>query len=190
MLSLITSCNSFIASEFINYIKPVVSLRHTCRHRDIVCDDSLITSLESGGSSELKLLTHLNAESWAHSWLMYISDETTPDFDEHYYRDYLNMLSVASGYTSKEYFYLGFFPSGTRTYEGPKYIGVFQLIPQKRVFDTIIIMENPYYLDDPSNLTDFKNNVIYLTEASYVFFKFSGLKRPEQMRYYLAWMHM
>lgn len=190
MLSLITSCNTFIASEFVNYIKPVVSPRNTCRHRNILCEDSLITSLESGGSSELKLLTHLNAESWANAWLMHISHETTPFFDEHYYRDYLNMLCVSSSYTTSEYFYLGFFPEKLRNYEGPKYIGVFKLLHKQRIFDTIIIIENPYYIDDPSHLINFKYIITHMTDSSYVFFKFNGLKRPDQMRYYLAWMHM
>ena len=126
MLSLITSCNTFIASAQISCFKPEFNKRNV---RVNLEDDSLISSLgEFGGSSELKLLTHLNAEGWSSSWLMHISQESTPFFDEHYYRDYLNMLSVASSYTSKEYFYLGFYPEGSRNYDGPKYIGVLNIL--------------------------------------------------------------
>jgi hypothetical protein len=188
MLSLITSCNSFITSAFVPYLKHDVPKRHTCLFNG---EDSLISSLEEfGGSPELKLLTHLNAESWANAWLMHISHETTPFFDEHYYRDYLNMLCVSSGYTSKEYFYLGFYPEEMRNIEGPKYIGVFKLLHKQRIFDTVIIIENPYYIDDPSHLINFKYILMHTTDASHIFFKFNGLKRPDQMRYYLAWMHM
>lgn len=186
MLSLIASCNSFIASGHINYIKPEISKRTTC----ISLEQDLFNSIEEyDGGAELKLLTHLNAESWANAWLMHISHETTPFFDEHYYRDYLNMLSVSASYTSKEYFYLGFYPERLRNYEGPKYIGVFKLLHKQRIFDTIIIIENPYYIDDPSHLINFKYIITHMTDSSHVFFKFNGLKRPEQMRYYLAWMH-
>ena len=103
----------------------------------------MINSLEQfGGSSELKLLTHLNAEGWSSSWLKYISEESTPFFDEHYYRDYLNMLSVAPSYTSNDYFYLGFYPDGLINNNGPKYIGVFKLLHKKRIFNTIMIIED------------------------------------------------
>lgn len=189
MLSLITSCNAFVDSPIFFNFKPTLKMS-SFRHLPIYSDDSFISSLESPGNGELKLLTHLNAENWAHNWLMHISDESTPQFDEHYYRDFLNMLSVAPSYTSKEFFYLGFFPKDSRNYEGPRYIGVFELIHPKRTFDTIMIMENPHYLDDPSDLIDFKHQIIHLTESSFVFFRFDKLRRPEQMRYFLEWMHM
>lgn len=188
MLSLITSCNSFVASAHTNCIKPYFTPRNGYVN---LGDDSLISSLEEfGGSSELKLLTHLNAEGWSSSWLMHISQESTPFFDEHYYRDYLNMLSVAPSYTSKEYFYLGFYPEGSRNYDGPKYIGVFKLLHSQRIFNTIMIIENPHYIGDDSHLINFKYILMHMTDSSHVFFKFNDLKRPEQMRYYLAWMHM
>lgn len=188
MLSLITSCNTFIASTGISYFKPQISKRNGFVTLE---DDSLISSLEEfGGSSELKLLTHMNAEGWANSWLMHISHETTPFFDEHYYRDYLNMLSVSTSYTSKEYFYLGFYPKDSPGHDGPKYIGVFKLMHKQRIFDTIMIIENPYHLDDDSNLVNFKYIVTHMSDSAHVFFKFDNLKKPEQMRYYLAWMHM
>lgn len=188
MLSLITSCNTFIASAGISYFKPQISKRNGFVTLE---DDSLISSLEEfGGSSELKLLTHMNAEGWANSWLMHISHETTPFFDEHYYRDYLNMLSVSTSYTSKEYFYLGFYPKDSPGYDGPKYIGVFKLMHKQRIFDTIMIIENPYHLDDNSNLVNFKYTLTHMSDSAHVFFKFDNLKKPEQMRYYLAWMHM
>jgi hypothetical protein len=187
MLSLITSCNSFIASGYINYIKPDIPKRTAY----VSLDQNLFNSIEEyDGGAELKLLTHMNAESWANSWLMHISHETTPFFDEHYYRDYLNMLSVSASYTSKEYFYLGFYPKDSPGYDGPKYIGVFKLMHKQRIFDTIMIIENPYHLDDDSNLVNFKYIVTHMSDSAHVFFKFSGLKKPEQMRYYLAWMHM
>ena len=188
MLSLITSCNTFIASAGISCFKPHFTPRNCYVN---LGDDSLINSLEEfGGSTELKLLTHLNAEGWANSWLMHISQESTPFFDEHYYRDYLNMLSVAPSYTSKEYLYLGFYPDGNRNYDGPKYIGVFKLIHRQRTFNTIMIIENPHYIGDDSHLINFKHTLMHMTDSSRVFFKFNDLKRPEQIRYYLAWIHM
>jgi len=36
-------------------------------------------------------------------------------------------------------------------------------------------------------LVDFKNEIQELTEKSFVFLKYSELKRPEQMKYFLEW---
>jgi hypothetical protein len=187
MLSLITVCISFIASAHVSCIKPPVFKRTNC----VNLDQNLSNSLEEyDGGSELKLLTHLNSQGWANAWLMHISHETTPIFDEHYYRDYLNMLSVAASYTSPEYFYFGFYSKDSQGHNGPKYIGVFKLLHKERIFDAIMIIENPHNLEDDSNLVNFKYIIMHMTDTAHVFFKFNGLKRPEQIRYYLAWMHM
>ena len=187
MLSLFTLCNSFVPSGQFFYFKPEFPKRSVYVNLE---DTSLIDSLEEfSGNSELKLLTHLNAEGWANSWLLHIARENTPFFPENYYRDYLNMLSVASSYTSKEYFYLGFYPDGLRNNNGPKYIGAFKLLHNKRIFETIMLMESPYYIDE-SYLINFKYILKNMTDSSHVFFKFDKLKRPEQMRYYLEWVHM
>ena len=72
-------------------------------------NDTLIHSLEPPSGGSLKLLTYLNAGSWAYNWLMYISSDNTPNFDEHYYMDYFNMRGLSSMLTNTDFFYLGYF---------------------------------------------------------------------------------
>ena len=38
-----------------------------------------------------------------------------------------------------------------------------------------------------SSLKEFKQEIKQLTDTAYVFFKYSELNRPEQIRYYLDW---
>ena len=58
---------------------------------------------------------------------------------------------------------------------------------KKRIFNTKCIIENPYYMDGDSELTNFKKHIIDLTESAYVFFKYTDLNTPGQVRYYLEW---
>ena len=150
-------------------------------------NNKLYSSLEPPSGGQLKLLTHLNAASWSYNWLMYISSDKTPDFDEHYYMDYFNMRGMSNIYTDNDYFYLGFFPDKVITNNGPRYISLFELNNVKRVFNCKIIIENPHYIMYNSSLKEFKQEIKQLTDAAYVFFKYSDLNRPEQIRYYLDW---
>ncbi len=152
--------------------------------------DTNITNLQnslvppSGG--ELKLLLSESAENWAHEWIMYMANANV-EYDDHYYLDYFTMKGMANMYTTAEYFYLGFFPDSIITNQGPKYIGLFELNHKSRVFNTKCIIENPYYIEGESELKAFKNHLLKLTETSYVFFSYSDLNSPGQVRYYLDW---
>lgn len=150
-------------------------------------ESDLIHSLEPPSGGSLKLLTHLNAASWSYNWLMYISAEDSIDFDEHYYMDYFNMRGLCNIYTNSNFFYLGYYPDGVHCREGPMYIALFELIHSKRIFNCKIIIENPHYTFLNSTLKEFKDDIKYLTDTAFVFFKYSDLKREGQMRYYLEW---
>tara|TARA_B100000085_G_C18496365_1_gene493498 strand:- start:155 stop:559 length:405 start_codon:yes stop_codon:yes gene_type:complete len=129
----------------------------------------------------------MNAASWSYNWLMYISADDTPEFDEHYYMDYFNMRGACNMYTNSKFFYLGYFPDNIRCNEGPMYIALFELMYSKRIFNCKIIIENPHYLDYDSTLKQFKEEIIYLTDSANVFLKYKDLKREGQLRYYLDW---
>ena len=149
-------------------------------------ETSLEKLLEPPSGGELKLLTHLSVENWAHNWVVYIANSNLI-YDDHYYLDYFNMKGMANMYTSSEYFYLGFFPDSIITNQGPKYIGLFYLNHKKRIFGAKCIIENPYYMDTSSELDAFKDHIINLTNKAYVFFDYKELDRPGQVRYYLEW---
>tara|TARA_B100000963_G_scaffold358555_1_gene383462 strand:- start:5608 stop:6183 length:576 start_codon:yes stop_codon:yes gene_type:complete len=181
-----------IASSFVNcFIKTPGILVHNVKPRTTIFLDensTLSHALVPPSGGELKLLTHLSVENWAHNWLMYIANSGV-EYDDHYYMDYLNMKGMANMYTSTEYFYLGFYPDNIITNQGPKYIALLDLQHKKRIFNTKCLIENPYYMDGNSELSYFKELLINLTESAYVFFKFTDLNRPGQVRYYLEWKH-
>lgn len=180
---LITAILSFMVPLPINFVyKPIVSPRAR-----LFLDMDLIHSLEPPSGGSLKLLTHLNAASWSYNWLMYISAADTPEFDEHYYMDYFNMRGLSNIYTNSNFFYLGYFPDGMKCDEGPMYIALFELLHSKRVFNCKIIIENPHYIHYNSTLKEFKHEVKHLTDVAYVFFKYTDLNTPGQLRYYLDW---
>lgn len=182
MISILFLISSFIRVPNLFYCK------HSCRTNIpyLESNSTLEMSLEPPSGGELKLLTHLNAENWAHNWVMFIAN-SGQEYDDHYYLDYFTMKGMSNMYTSSEYFYLGFFPDSIITNHGPKYIGLFELQHSKRVFNTKCIIENPYYIDGNSELDLFKEYIINLTENAYVFFKYTDLNTPGQVRYYLEW---
>lgn len=183
MISILYLFFSFIHIPDVFYCKPKFS---RCTIPYLESNNTLEMSLEPPSGGELKLLTHLNAENWAHNWVMFIANSGV-EYDDHYYLDYFTMKGMSNMYTSSEYFYLGFFPDSIITNHGPKYIGLFELQHSKRIFNTKCIIENPYYIDGDSELDLFKEYIINLTENAYVFFKYTDLNTPGQVRYYLEW---
>lgn len=154
---------------------------------NIICEENLGLSLTPPSGGELKLLTSFNAENWAYNWLMMISSDNTPEYDEHYYMDLFNLKGLSNMYTTDEYFYLGFFPDGKFCNEGPKYIGLFELQHKKRTMNAKIIVENPHYIDEESCFYNFRDSLIFLTDQSRVFLNYKDLKMPSQIRFYYLW---
>ena len=183
MISVLYLIFSFICVPDVFYYKHSFS-RHTIPYLE--SNNTIEMALEPPSGGELKLLTHLNAENWAHNWVMFIANSGV-EYDDHYYLDYFTMKGMSNMYTSSDYFYLGFFPDSIITNHGPKYIGLFELQHSKRIFNTKCIIENPYYIDGDSELDVFKEYIINLTENAYVFFKYTDLNTPGQVRYYLEW---
>ena len=171
----------FYISTGLNIFKPIIKPR--C---NIICTD-LENSLIPPSGGELKLLTSVNSENWAQNWLMMISSKNTKEYDEHHYMDLLNLKGMSNMYTSEEYFYIGFFPEGKFCNHGPKYIGLFELEHDKRIFNTKIIVENPNYTDEDSSFYSFKNQLTMLTDSSYIFLNHQELNRPSQIRFYYLW---
>tara|TARA_Y100000992_G_C21211537_1_gene465712 strand:+ start:216 stop:794 length:579 start_codon:yes stop_codon:yes gene_type:complete len=187
MINIMISFLGLIFSFIYQFHNPVYRAVTIPRSSLFLEETNLIHSLEPPSGGSLKLLTHLNAGSWSYNWLMYISSEDTPDFDEHYYMDYFNMRGMSNVYTNNKFFYLGFYPDNVNCNEGPMYIALFELMYSKRIFNCKIIIQNPHYIMYNSSLKEFKQEIKQLTDSAYVFFKYSELNRPEQIRYYLDW---
>ncbi len=172
---------NFICSPFLCYKRPEI------KNRTIYNNLKYEIIPPSGG--QLKLLTSLSASNWANDWIISISSENTPEYDYHYYSDYFNMLSMANIYDDKKYFYLGFFPDKKINNNGPRYIGLFELQYKECTMNTKLIIENPHYIEDPSDLVVFRNCLLDLTRDAMVFLNFRELNRAEQLRYYYEWYY-
>ncbi len=175
---------SFIKNSNVLFASNDIKIRHG--HVFLEGEESLIKSLEPPSGGELKLLTHLSTENWAHNWLLYIANSGV-EYNDNYYMDYFSMKGMSNMYTSPEFFYLGYFPDSRITTQGPKYVGLFELQYKKRIFNTKCIMENPYYMEDKSELLQFKDLVTQLTDNAHVFFNYKDLNKPGQIRYLLQW---
>lgn len=180
----------FIYLVFSFVFNPNMKFKTFTPRCNIVCEDEINNSLIPPSGGELKLLTHLNAENWAYNWIMMISSEETPNYDEHFYINLFAMRGMANMYTSSKYFYIGYFPNGKICKDGPKYIGLFELNHSKRLMNAKILIENPHYIDDVSCLTKFRDSIFVLTNTSQVSLNFQELNKPGQNRYYYSWLYI
>ena len=142
-------------------------------------------------SKDLQILTPLIAIEWAKTWIYEMVH--VPDFYPTFmYQDMFKIREFAHVNTSKEYFYIGYFPIDTNLRKGPYYVGVFELIPSKKEFRTYLLMQNPYhYTDtmyDDSKMKNFKKELLALCKDSNVKFKFDDLKDAIDKRYYYSWL--
>ena len=143
-------------------------------------------------SKDLKLLSSFSSAEWCKTWLYEMIH--VPDyFPTFMFQDMFRMRDFSQKNNSKQYFYIGYYPSDSNLKKGPFYIGAFELVPEKREFRTYIIIQNPYYcaenIYDENKMKNFKKELIAMTKDSYVFFKYNNLKDTSDQRYYYSWLY-
>lgn len=143
-------------------------------------------------SKDLKLLTSFSTIEWAKTWIYEMIH--VPDFFPTFmYQDMFKIRDFGQKNTTKEFFYIGYFPDDVNLRKGPYYIGAFELIPKTREFKTHIIIQNPTYCIvnnyDENKIKNFKKELMALCNDSMVFFKFSNLKDSNDQRYYYSWLY-
>jgi hypothetical protein len=140
--------------------------------------------------NNIKLLNSVIAGEFAKNWL-YEMINYEVYFPQFMYEDMQSMQQFSYTNTSRNYFYIGYFPSDINLSEGPYYIGAFELVPRLREFRTHLIIQNPVYtIDneyDKEKILDFKRQLIYMTKVTNVFFKINDLKNSANERYYYSW---
>lgn len=143
-------------------------------------------------SKDLKLLSSFSSAEWMKIWLYEMVH--VPDyFPTFMYQDMFRLREFSQKNTTKNYFYIGYYPGDISNKHGPYYIGVFELIPSKRDFVTHIIIQNPYHcaekIYDNKKIMDFKKELMAMCNDATVFFKFSNLKDTSDLRYYYSWLY-
>lgn len=143
-------------------------------------------------SKDLKLLNNVATIEWAKNWIHDMVGYSN-SFPKFMYQDMFLMRDFARENDTNKYFYIGYFPSDTRLMHGPYYIGSFELIPEKREFQTYLIIQNPNYMMedelDTHRIAHFKQELVKMTNDAMVFFKFSNLKNSSNERYYYSWLY-
>ena len=143
-------------------------------------------------SKDLKLLSSFSSAEWCKTWLYEMIH--VPDyFPTFMFQDMFRMRDFSQKNNSKQYFYIGYYPSDSNLKKGPFYIGAFELVPEKREFRTYIIIQNPYYcaenIYDENKMKNFKKELIAMTKDAFVFFKYDNLKDTSDQRYYYSWLY-
>lgn len=143
-------------------------------------------------SKDLKLLTSFSAAEWCKTWIYEMIH--VPDyFPSFMFQDMFRLRDFSQKNHTKDYFYIGYYPSGSNLKKGPYYIGAFELKPDIREFHTHIIIQNPFYCVDnnydENRIKNFKKELINMTNDAFVFFKFNNLKDNSDVRYYYSWCY-
>ena len=143
-------------------------------------------------SKDLKLLSSFSTTEWMKTWLYEMIH--VPDyFPTFMYQDMFRMREFGQKNTTKNYFYIGYYPIDANNKQGPYYIGAFELIPSLREFRTHVIIQNPYYcvekIYDNKKIMNFKKELMALCNDSNIFFNFANLKHSNDQRYFYSWLY-
>ena len=143
-------------------------------------------------SKDLKLLSSLSTSEWMRTWIYEMVH--VPDyFPTFMYQDMFRMRDFGQKNNSKQYFYIGYYPTDVDLKKGPYYIGAFELAPNMREFRTFIIVQNPYHcvenIYDDEKIKNFKKELLAMCSDALVFFKFDNLQNTSDQRYYYSWLY-
>lgn len=143
-------------------------------------------------SKDLKILSSFSAIEWTRTWIYEMLH--VPDyFPTFMFQDMFLLRDFGQKNNSKNYFYIGYYPSDINLKNGPFYIGAFELVPKMREFRTHIIVQNPYYcvenIYDENKIKNFKKELMAMCNDATVFFKFSNLQNTSEQRYYYSWLY-
>jgi hypothetical protein len=137
------------------------------------------------------MLTPDSTREWAKTWTFEMIHEAN-QFPTFMFHDMFKMRDFCTINSSRNYFYIGFFPKNMELKHGPYFIGAFELRPVKREFLTHAIIQNPYYYNtnyDKTKIIDFKKELLALCRDADVFLKFTNLKNSKNERYYYSWLY-
>ena len=143
-------------------------------------------------SKDLKILSSFSSIEWTRTW-MYEMLHVPDYFPTFMFQDMFLLRDFGQKNNSKNYFYIGYYPSDINLKNGPFYIGAFELVPKMREFKTHIIVQNPYYcvenIYDENKIKNFKKELMAMCNDATVFFKFSNLQNTSEQRYYYSWLY-
>lgn len=135
----------------------------------------------------VKLLTSEHANDYSVQWLNDMNIEPI-NSDKILYENLKKMTDFSRLNRSEFFYYIGYYDNNIMYNYEPYYIGVFELLPSKKILDTYIIIKNPNLIEkNDNNILDFKNNVLKICYDSNIKLIFDNLKNY-QKKYYFSWL--
>ena len=164
----------------------------TATHKLLTTYSSYEKYIREPASKDLKLLTPESCIEWAKTWTYEMIHQPN-HFPTFMFQDMFKIRDFGSINSSRNYFYIGFFPKTINLKQGPYFIGAFELEPSKRHFITHAIIQNPHYYTnnnfDSTKFVEFKRELNALCRDASVFLQFSNLKHTKDERYYFSWLY-
>lgn len=136
--------------------------------------------------SNIKLLTAAHANDYSRQWIVDMNKNPN-NYEKFMYENMYNMIDFVKFNRSEFYYYIGYYDENILFNYEPYYIGVFELLPKEKKFDTYIILKNPNLLEKNNrNILEFKHELLNLCYDSNIELKFNNLYNYNK-RYYLSW---
>lgn len=134
----------------------------------------------------IKLLTAAHANDFSRQWLVDMNKNPN-NYEKSLYENMYNMIDFAKFNRSEFYYYIGYYDDNILFNYEPYYIGVFELLPKKKILNTYIIIKNPNLLEkNNNNIMELKHELLNLCYDSNIEFRFNNLYNYNK-RYYLSW---
>ena len=143
-----------------------------------------VKRLENGEHNNLILLNNEITSEWCKNWL-YDMTLYKKDYPQYMYTDIMSMRIYCETNKDENFFYVAYVPTNVDTIKGPLYIGAFQLIECKRIFNIERIIQNPSNKFLKTSVIDFKNDLQELGKITDSIMNIKPLKNFSDNRYWL-----
>jgi len=138
-------------------------------------------------TTNVKLLTSQHASDYSSHWLDDMNIDSMNN-DKILYDNLQKMTEFSRLNRSEFYYYIGYYDNSIMYNYEPYYIGVFELLPSKKIFDTYIIIKNPTLIENNDKcILDYKRDILKLCYDSIIKLSFNNLIDYNK-KYYFSWL--
>jgi len=159
-------------SSFDEYINIKKFTSEFYKNKDKMFSNNEVNNKET---TNVKLLTSEHANDYSKQWLNDMNTDPINN-DKILYENLEKMTDFSRLNRSEFFYYIGYYDNSIMYNYEPYYIGVFELLPSKKIFDTYIIIKNPNLIEkNDNNILDFKNDVLKICYDSNIKLIFNNL---------------
>lgn len=175
-------------SSFEEYINIKKFTSEFYKNKDIIiANNEANNEANNKETTNVKLLTSQHASDYSKQWLNDMNTDPINN-DKILYENLKKMTDFSRLNRSEFFYYIGYYDNSIMYNYEPYYIGVFELLPSKKIFDTYIIIKNPNLIEkNDNNILDFKNDVLKICYDSNIKLIFNNLNNYNK-KYYFSWL--